>query len=175
VSPKALEFCILTATRTGETVGARWPEINLAERVWIIPGTRMKAGKEHRIPLSDRAIAILESLPREANSNAVFIGDKAGSALSTVALWMTLRRMGRSDITTHGFRSTFKDWAGEQTSYANELTEMALAHVVSDKTEAAYRRGDMVAKRRHLMEAWAKFCEQPARSDDNVVSIRSAS
>lgn len=172
VSPKALEFAILTATRTGETVGARWPEINIDEKMWAIPGERMKAGREHRVPLSDRAIAILKALPREKNAEFVFIGDRAGAALSNMSLLMTLRRMNRGNITTHGFRSTFKDWCSEQTAYPNEMSEMALAHTVSDKTEAAYRRGDMVTKRRRLMQDWATFCDQPVATGDNVVSMR---
>jgi len=171
VSPKALEFAILTATRTGETVGARWSEIDIANAMWIIPGARMKAGREHRIPLSARAVALLESLPREAGNDSVFIGDKKGGHLSNMALLMTLRRMGRADLTTHGFRSTFRDWAAEQTAYPTELCEMALAHTVSDKVEAAYRRGDMLDKRRRLMKDWADFCHLPASG--KVIPIRS--
>lgn len=172
VSPKALEFAILTATRTGETVGARWSEIDLGARMWTIPGERMKAGKEHRVPLSARALEILKSLPREDESDFVFIGDRKGKPLSNMALLMTLRRMGRDDLTTHGFRSTFRDWAAEQTAYPNELVEMALAHTISDKTEAAYRRGDMVEKRRRLMQDWTDHCARPAASADNVTPIR---
>ena len=174
VSPKALEFAILTATRTGETVGARWSEIDLAARMWTIPGERMKAGREHRVPLSARAIEILSGLPREDGSDFVFIGDRKGKSLSNMAMLMTLRRMGRDDLTTHGFRSTFRDWAAEQTAYPNELVEMALAHTISDKTEAAYRRGDMVEKRRRLMQDWTDHCARPAASADNVTPIRGA-
>lgn len=173
VSPRALEFAILTAARTGEVVGARWPEIDLEAKMWTIPGERMKAGKEHRVPLSDRAVEILKSLPREKTPQYVFIGDKPGRALSNMALLMTLRRIGRTDLTTHGFRSTFRDWAAEQTAYPNEMLEMALAHTVSDKTEAAYRRGDMVEKRRRLMQDWAAFCGASKSTDaDNVTPIR---
>jgi integrase len=173
VSPKALEFAILTATRTGEVVNARWSEIDLGARMWVIPGDRMKAGKEHRVPLSKGAVALLESLPREKGTDFVFIGDKPGKPLSNMALLMTLRRMGRSDLTTHGFRSTFRDWAAEQTAYPNEMVEMALAHTISDKTEAAYRRGDMVEKRRRLMEDWAAFCNASSTATRvTVVPIR---
>ncbi|GLS41570.1 phage integrase [Mesorhizobium tianshanense] len=171
VSPKALEFAILTATRTGEVVGARWPEIDIENALWTIPADRMKAGKEHRVPLSDRALEILKSLPREKDNDSVFIGDKAGKPLSNMALLMTLRRMERADLTTHGFRSTFRDWAAEQTAYPNEMLEMALAHTVSDKTEAAYRRGDLMEKRRRLMSDWATYCAAPAKTG-NVVAIR---
>lgn len=174
ISPKALEFAILTATRTGEVVGARWSEIDTENALWTIPGDRMKAGKEHRVPLSDRALQILESLPREKGNDSVFIGEKGGKPLSNMALLMTLRRMEREDLTTHGFRSTFRDWAAEQTAFPNELLEMALAHTVSDKTEAAYRRGDMMEKRRRLMKEWAAYCSAPAARSGNVVSIREA-
>jgi integrase len=172
VSPKALEFAILTATRTGETVGARWSEIDTDNALWTIPADRMKAKKEHRVPLSERALEILASLPREKGSDHVFIGDKPGKSLSNMSLLMTLRRMKRDDLTTHGFRSTFRDWAAEQTAYPNELLEMALAHTVSDKTEAAYRRGDMFEKRRRLMEDWAGYCATTKRGVSNVTPIR---
>ncbi|MER9763120.1 integrase arm-type DNA-binding domain-containing protein [Mesorhizobium sp. M0138] len=172
-SPKALEFAILTATRTGEVVGARWQEIDTDNALWTIPGDRMKAGKEHRVPLSDRALAILDSLPREKGNDAVFIGDKGGKALSNMALLMTLRRMDRDDLTTHGFRSTFRDWAAEQTAFPNEMLEMALAHTVSDKTEAAYRRGDLMEKRRRLMADWAAYCATTKPTASNVTPIRS--
>ena len=170
VSPRALEFAILTATRTSETIGARWSEIDLDARMWIIPGERMKAGNEHRVPLSDRAIEVLRALPREGEF--VFVGDRAGRPLSNMALLMTLRRMKRADLTVHGFRSTFRDWAAEQTAYPNELVEMALAHTVSDKTEAAYRRGDMLEKRHRLMRDWADYCAAPRAAANNVVPMR---
>lgn len=172
VSAKALEFAILTATRTGESVGARWSEFDLDNGMWIIPGARMKAGREHRVPLSPRVLALLKSLPREEGNDAVFVGDKKGSHLSNMALLMTLRRMGRADLTTHGFRSTFRDWAAEQTAYPTELCEMALAHIVSNKVEAAYRRGDMLDKRRRLMADWANFCEAPRGG--KVIPMRSS-
>lgn len=172
VGARALEFAILTAARTGEVVNARWSEIDLDARMWTIPGERMKAGKEHRVPLSDRAIAILKGLPREKGTDFVFIGDKKGKALSNMALLMTLRRMKRDDLTVHGFRSTFRDWAAEQTAYPNEMVEMALAHTIGDKTEAAYRRGDMVEKRRRLMADWAAFCARGSALAPRVVPIR---
>ncbi|MGB3500180.1 MAG: integrase arm-type DNA-binding domain-containing protein [Mesorhizobium sp.] len=170
---RALEFTILTAARTGEVIGALWPEIDLDGGMWVIPKDRMKAGKEHRVPLSGRAIEILKALPREEENPYVFIGDRKGKQLSSMAMLMILRRMERTDLTVHGFRSTFRDWAAEQTAYPNEMLEMALAHTVSDKTEAAYRRGDMVDKRRRLMEDWATFCATAKDgTDDNVTPIR---
>ncbi|MER8709147.1 tyrosine-type recombinase/integrase [Mesorhizobium sp. M1088] len=173
ISPKALEFAILTATRTGEAVGARWSEIDADNALWTIPADRMKGKKEHRVPLSDRALKILASLPREKDAEYVFIGEKKGQPLSNMSLLMTLRRMKRDDLTTHGFRSTFRDWAAEQTAYPNELLEMALAHTVGDKTEAAYRRGDMMEKRRRLMQDWAEFCASAKlASASNVTPIR---
>jgi integrase len=172
VAARALEFAILTATRTGEVLGARWAEINLADRLWTIPGTRMKAGKEHRVPLSDAALAILAAMPR--SGDYVFPGARQGSPLSNMALLMTLRRMGHGDLTAHGFRSTFSDWCAERTAFPAEVREMALAHAVGDKVEAAYRRGNLFDKRRRLADAWAKFCAQPAPVGDSVRPIRAA-
>jgi integrase len=171
VGPRALEFAILTATRTGEVVGARWSEIDLAKALWTVPADRMKAGKQHRVPLSDRAVALLDALPREEGSDFVFIGSGKGKPLSNMALLMTLRRMKRTDLTTHGFRSTFRDWAAEQTAYPNELVELAMAHTIANKVEAAYRRGDMFERRRRLMADWAAYCAKPARSGE-VTPIR---
>ena len=172
IAARALEFVILTATRTGEAIGATWQEIDLPGRVWTIPADRMKAGREHRVPLSDRAVAVLESLPREAGNPFVFVGGSKGKPLSNMAMLMLLKkRMGRDGLTVHGFRSTFRDWAAEQTAYPNELVEMALAHTVSDKTEAAYRRGDMVEKRARLMADWATYCAMSAPVG-NVVPMR---
>jgi len=169
VAARALEFAILTATRTSEVLGATWSEIDLQGRMWAIPGSRMKAGKEHRVPLSDAALALLAGLPRRGDY--VFPGAREGSPLSNMALLMTLRRMGRGELTAHGFRSTFSDWCAERTAYPGEVREMALAHTVSDKVEAAYRRGDLFEKRRQLAEAWARFCAQPAPAGDNLVSF----
>lgn len=158
---RALEFAILTAARTGEVIGARWDEFDLAERVWTIPAERMKAGKEHRVPLSDAALAIVEEMGAIRSGEFVFPGGKPGRPLSNMALLMTLRRMKRDDLTAHGFRSTFRDWISEKTNFPSEVAEMALAHTVADKVEAAYRRGDLFQKRRQLAEAWAKFCDAP--------------
>ncbi len=170
---RALEFVILTAVRTSEAINATWAEFDLDASMWTIPAERMKAGREHRVPLSDRAMEILKSLPREKDNPFLFVGDRKGKSLSNMALLMTLRRMGRDDLTVHGFRSTFRDWAAEQTAYPNELVEMALAHTVSDKTEAAYRRGDMVEKRKRLMRDWSDYCAAPV-AKGKVIPMRSA-
>lgn len=154
----ALEFCILTATRTGEVLNADWREFDLERAIWTIPATRMKAGFEHRIPLTSRAIAILNTLNEGRISNHVFPGSFNGKPLSGMAMAMQLRRMNRPNITVHGFRSSFRDWASEQTSYPHETCEHALAHRISDKAEAAYRRGDQFEKRRRLMEDWERYC-----------------
>lgn len=172
VSSRALEFTILTAARTGEAVGAQWSEMDRNNAMWIIPASRMKAGREHRVPLSPCAIELLDSLPREKGSDFVFVGAKARAGLSNMSLLMTLRRMERDDLTVHGFRSTFRDWAAETTAYPHELLEVALSHVVSDKTVAAYQRGDMVDKRRRLMADWAAYCASKPVEQNNVVGIR---
>lgn len=174
VSPKALEFAILTATRTGETLGALWSEIDMENALWVIPGARMKAEKDHRVPLSKRALEILGDLPREDDNPYVFIGNRGKGGLSNMALLMTIRRMECGDLTVHGFRSTFRDWAAEQTAYPNEVAEMALAHTVGDKVEAAYRRGDLFEKRRRIMADWADYCGKTAGKGNNVVAIREA-
>jgi integrase len=163
IAPRALEFAILTAARTGEVIGARWDEINMAERLWTVPADRMKGGREHRVPLSDAAMAIIDAMAAIRTGEFVFSGGKAGRPLSNMALLMTLRRIGRSDLTAHGFCSTLRDWAAERTNFPAEVAEMALAHVLSDKVEAAYRRGDPFEKRRQLVDAWAKFCATPPR------------
>ena len=162
VAAQALEFAILTACRSGEVLGARWEEIDLDKAVWVIPGSRMKAGKEHRVPLSGRAVAILTALKEMRTSDFVFPGTAHGKPLSGMAMAMQLRRMKADDITVHGFRSTFRDWASETTSFPHEVCEQALAHAIGNKTEAAYRRGDLFEKRRKLMDAWASFCEPKA-------------
>ena len=159
----ALELCILTATRSGEILNAKWSEFDLKKAIWTIPAFRMKAGHEHRIPLTTRGVEILRSLHKLPHNIHVFPGNGRGKPLSSMAMSMLLRRMERNDITVHGFRSTFRDWASEQTSFPHETCEHALAHRISDKAEAAYRRGDQFEKRRKLMEAWASFCE-PRRS-----------
>jgi integrase len=172
ISARALEFVILTAVRTGEARGARWGEINLTTGVWTIPAARMKAGKEHRVPLSAEAVAVLQSLPRndeaDDDNEWVFPGHKG--SLTEAALSKMLAIMGRGDITVHGFRSSFSDWVSEETNFPDVLAEAALAHVKGDKVKEAYKRGTMFEKRRRLMEAWAKYCcKAPAASADNVV------
>jgi integrase len=161
VSALALEFAILTAARTGEVIGAPWDEMDLDNAVWTIPGARMKAGKEHRVPLPPAALAIVQKLREIRSGKFVFSGRKPGQPLSNMAFLMLLRRMKRDDLTAHGFRSTFRDWAAERTDFPGEVAEMALAHTVGDKVEAAYRRGDMFEKRRAIMEQWATFCAIP--------------
>jgi integrase len=162
IAARTLEFTILTAARTGEVIGARWDEIDLAAKVWAVPGERMKAGKEHRSPLAERAAAILEEMAAIREGDFVFPGGRAGRPLSNMAMTETLRRMGRGELTVHGFRSSFSDWCAEQTNFPAEVRDMALAHAVGDKVEAAYRRGDLFQKRRQLAEAWARFCSAPA-------------
>jgi len=156
-SARALEFAILTASRSGEVRGATWAEVDLSSRIWTIPAERMKAGKEHRVPLSNRVIALLAALPRVAGSSHVFPAPRGG-ALSDMSLTAVLRRMGRGGLTQHGFRSTFRDWAGETTTYPREVCEHALAHKLADGVEAAYQRGDLLAKRSQMMADWSEFC-----------------
>ena len=138
-------------------LGARWSEIDFGAKVWTVPAGRMKGGREHRVPLSTAALAILRRMAQIREGDHVFPGDRRAT-LSNMALLMLLRRMGHGDLTAHGFRSTFRDWAAERTNFLNEVVEMALAHAISDKTEAAYRRGDLFEKRRKLMDSWATFC-----------------
>jgi integrase len=158
----ALRFAILTAARTSEALGARWSEIDFNEAIWLLPAERMKAGREHRVPLSEPALDLLcEAAKLRVNPKLdrfVFPGAKPGKPLSSMALLMLLRRMKRGDLTAHGFRSTFRDWCAEATNYPREVAEAALAHTLRDKTEAAYQRGDMMEKRRQLMADWATFC-----------------
>jgi integrase len=159
----ALRFLILTAARTGEVIGARWDEIDAAARTWTVPAERMKGHREHRVPLSGAALEVLRQLEEVRAGVFVFPGGKAGRPLSNMAMLTLLRRMDRADLTAHGFRSTFRDWAAERTDVAREVAEAALAHTVADKVEAAYRRGDLFAKRRELMDGWARHC----CADDN--------
>jgi integrase len=172
VAALALEFCILTATRTSETIGARWEEIDLDGAVWTVPAGRIKAGKEHKVPLSTPAAAILYKLAAAPAADFVFPGGKAGRPLSNMALLALLRRMGRPDLTVHGFRSAFRDWAAELTNFPREVCEMALAHAIGDKVEAAYRRGDLFAKRRQLMEGWARYCLTPSSQREVIPLVR---
>ena len=162
----ALELCILTAARTGEILGMRWPEIDLDRKIWTVPAERMKAGREHRVPLSPRTIAILSRLEKLKIDEFVFAGQARDKPLSNMAMEMVLRRMNIADATVHGFRSSFRDWAGNVSNFPREITETALAHVIGDKSEQAYRRGDALEKRRKLMEAWATYCEP--KSSHNV-------
>ena len=157
IAPRALEFTILTAARTNEALGVRWPELDLHNAVWTVPATRMKGAREHRVPLSAQTVRILRDLEDIRTGDFVFPGIKSGRPLSDMALLMLLRDI-RPGITTHGFRSTFKDWSAECTSTPNYVSEAALAHVIADKVEAAYRRADLLQKRRKLMEAWAVYC-----------------
>lgn len=161
LAARALEYTILTVARSGETLGATWSEVDLDRALWTIPAERMKAGKEHRIPLSARALAILrevQPLNTKSLADAPLFPASSGLKLSGMAMSMLLRRMGRSDVTVHGFRSTFRDWAGETTSQPREVVEHALAHQLADKAEAAYQRGTLFPKRVKLMEAWAEYC-----------------
>ena len=159
VAARALEFTILTAARSGETLGATWGEIDFQAAVWIIPGDRMKAGIEHQVPLSADVTALLKRLYQEKPADAEFVFQNApGKKMSNMAMSMLLRRMGHQDVTVHGFRSTFRDWAGEKTSFSREVTEMALAHTIESKSERAYRRGRALEKRVQLMDAWANYC-----------------
>lgn len=170
VAARALEFVILAAARSGEVRGATWEEIDLGAHLWIVPAERMKAKKEHRVPLSRSALALLKKLPREGN--LVFPGAREGKALSDMSLTAVLRRMQRTGITVHGFRSTFRDWCAESTGFPREVCEHALAHSLPDKVEAAYRRGDLLDKRILLMQAWADYCARPATAA-KVTPIRS--
>jgi integrase len=162
IAPRALEVIILTAARTGEAIGAKWSEIDLKARTWTVPASRMKSGREHKIPLSDAALGILKAMKAKPLGECVFPGLSGKRPLSNMACLAVLGRMSRRDITVHGFRSTFRDWAAERTNFPREVVEMALAHAISDKTEAAYRRGDLFEKRRKLMDAWALQCARPA-------------
>jgi integrase len=188
VAALALEFVVLTATRTNETVGARWGEFDLAAKVWTVPADRMKAAKEHRVPLSAAALEALAKAAKLQTDNAptayVFPGSRPKKPLSNMAMVMLLRRMNEAPkgaspfwcdasgtaVVPHGFRSTFRDWASESTGYAGEVAEAALAHTVADKVEAAYRRGDLFEKRRQLMEDWANFC-RISTAEPGVVAV----
>ena len=176
VTPLALEFAILTAARSGEVRGARWAEIDRDARVWVIPAERMKAGKEHRVPLTDRCFAILAEIePLRLDLDAdelLFPGARRNSTLSDQALSAVLRRMGLPDLTVHGFRSSFRDWVSEETHFPRELAEGALAHIVGSAVERSYRRGDALEKRRELMNAWERYCHPPVAG--NVVPMRRA-
>lgn len=158
ISALGLEFLILTAARTGEVRGATWDEIDIERAEWVVPAARMKAGREHRVPLSSAAMQIVQKLAELRVSEYLLPGQKTNMPLSDMAFLQLRKRMGRGDITPHGFRSTFRDWVSERTPFPREVAEMALAHSIDNKVEAAYRRGDLFEKRRQLMDEWATFC-----------------
>jgi integrase len=175
LAARAVELTILTAARSGEVLNALWSELDLDEAVWTVPAARMKAGKEHRVPLAPATVALLRALLPLRNADTgdwVFPGGREGRPLSNMAMEMTLRRLGRGDLTVHGFRSTFRDWSAEATGYQREVAEAALAHTLGDKVEAAYRRGDLFEKRRQLMSDWARFCALPAGKRDAATPMR---
>jgi integrase len=175
VAALALRFLTLTAARTSEVTGMTWGEVDFKNRVWSVPASRMKAKREHRVPLSDAAIEILKAAPRETGNDHAFIGPRARSGLSNAAMAATLKRLNRTDFVVHGLRSTFRDWCAECTSHPNHVIEMALAHTIGDKVEKAYRRGDLFAKRVKLMADWARYATSPPRKaaqDNNVVAMR---
>jgi integrase len=177
IGARALEFAILTATRTSETLNATWGEIDEAANLWTIPASRMKGNRVHRVPLSDAALTILASmkaLRHAGDGGYIFQGGKVGKPLSSMALLMTLRRMDRSDLTAHGFRSTFRDWASEHANFHDHVAEQALAHAIGSAAEAAYRRGDLLEKRKRLMAAWADYCATTAATSASVVPLRRA-
>jgi integrase len=162
-----LEFLILTAARTNEVLGAGWGEID--GNVWTVPAERMKSGKPHRVPLSDRAVELLASLPREGEF--IFVGAGTSATSNPHQLKRALHRMGYDNITVHGFRSCFRDWAAETTTHPNHVVEMALAHVIGNGVESAYRRGDLFEKRRQLMQDWSEYCGRP-RAEGDLVPLR---
>jgi len=170
VAARGLEFLILTAARPGEVVGTRWDEIDIDKAVWTIAAERTKSGSEHRVPLSPSAVAVLQGMEQSRVSGFVFPGQKDNRPLQTAAFLRLLERMGHDDLTAHGFRSTFRDWAAERTAFPREVAEAALAHAIGNKVEAAYRRSDLLEKRRRLMDAWAEFGEQ--ESVGNIVPLR---
>ncbi len=166
---RLLEFTILTAARTGEALRARWSEVDLDKAIWTVPASRMKSGREHRVPLAQQTLAILTDRPRGGDDAFVFAGSH-GRPLSNMAMLTLLKRMGRSDITVHGFRSAFRDWAAETTAFPHEVCEMALAHTIGNKAEAAYRRGDLFEKRRQLMAGWGRYAIAEHREQNGAAS-----
>jgi integrase len=172
VSAKALEFLILTAARTGEIIGAKWGEIDFDNQLWIVPAGRMKAGREHRIPLSSRAVDILKEMLALKTNDAIFPGRSKGGFLSNAAMDKLLQQTLGINATVHGMRSTFRDWASERTAYPHEVCEMALAHTIRNQAEAAYRRGDLIEKRRNLMEDWLKFCDTASDRVADVIPFK---
>ncbi len=171
IATRALEFTILTAARTTEALGAKWPEIDTEQKIWTVPAERMKAGKEHRVPLSPRALEIVEEMKKVRDEDGfIFSSKRRAKPLSNMAMLQVLHRCGHDDLTVHGFRSTFRDWAEERTDHPRNVIEMALAHTIGDKVEAAYRRGDLMEKRRLLMIQWDQYCSSP-ESSATVISI----
>jgi len=173
IAAKLMAFTILTASRTGEALGARWSEIDLDAGIWVVPAERMKAGVEHRVPLPAAALTILGEM-QGLDATYVFPGGRGGKPLSNMSMLMMLRRMERTDLTVHGFRSSFRDWASETTDFPSEVVEMALAHTVESKVERAYRRGDLFEKRRDLMTAWAAWCSPSAASTSQLLRASNA-
>jgi integrase len=171
VAARALEFTILTAARSNEAIGATWHEIDLKAKVWTVPGERMKTGRSHVVPLSDRTIEILKALPRVHGCNYLFPGAKATQSINRFGMLELLRSM-RPDVTVHGFRSTFRDWCGDHTNFPRDVVEAALAHRIADQVEAAYRRGTALEKRRRLMSDWSHFLARPAAKGGTVVAMR---
>jgi integrase len=172
IDARALEFAILTAARSGEVLGAKWEEIDLRAKLWTVPAQRMKARRDHRVPLAPAVVALLGAFPGP-HIGPLFPGRKAGTSINRTRLLAVLRQLN-PDVTVHGFRSAFRDWAGDRTAFARETIEAALAHAVGDRTEAAYRRGDALEKRRKLMEAWGTFCSMPAAPSAEVVELHRA-
>lgn len=170
-SALALEFTILTAARSGEALGAKWDEIDTVRKLWTIPANRMKAGNIHRVPLCGRALEILEQLSAVKNGPFVFANHAGDGSMSNMAMLMMLRRI-EPDLTVHGFRSAFRDWAGNETHFMREVAEAALAHQVGDEVERAYRRGDALEKRRELMDAWAAYCEPKASGGAQIIPMK---
>ncbi len=174
VSASALQFLILTACRTNEVIAAVWNEFDLEAAIWTVPAVRMKAKREHRVPLCAEALAILNALPRMAKNPFVFFGQRQGRPISNMAMLQLMRGMGygvggdRADYVPHGFRSSFRDWAGEVSSFPRDVCEMALAHVIDNKAEAAYRRGDLFEKRRKMMEEWVLWCTTPTKNNGKI-------
>jgi integrase len=175
IAGRALEFLILTAARSGEVIHARWDEIDEDSKTWTVPASRMKAKKEHRVPLAPRVIELLRSLPREDDNPHLFVGSQPRSPLGKMTMFLALNAM-RPGMTVHGFRSSFRDWAAEQTSFPHDVCEAALAHNVGSDTERAYKRTDLFDKRRKLMEAWSKYCttKPAATGAGEVVPLRKA-
>ena len=170
MAARALEFTVLTVSRSSEALGAKWSEIDLKEKLWTVPRERMKDGRAHTVPLSDRAVELLASLHEVRSGQFVFPSEKTGKPLSNMAMLMLLRRLKTTNLTVHGFRSSFRDWCGDETSFPREIAEAALAHKVGNEVERAYRRADALEKRRTLMQAWSDYCSKP--QTDNVVNLK---